>query len=169
MMDRLTRRMCGGWGVAEGYELNTLRGMRTVVERLAAYEDTGLTPEEITAAEDRRHQCKIECLLREYNKATAQLQKFRGLYIEMVKKHADDICDKCANNPRITCGKDCPSYIEGDHGWADGKRVDFHWTCMDLDWGSCPRLEGSVCHGCYDADFANFKLAEEEADTDGKP
>lgn len=46
-MDRLTRKMCGGWGVVEGCELNTLQGMRTVTTRLAAYEDTGLLPEEI--------------------------------------------------------------------------------------------------------------------------
>jgi len=39
--------MCGGWGVVPGYELDTLWGARKVVERLAAYEDTGLTPEEV--------------------------------------------------------------------------------------------------------------------------
>ena len=47
-MERLTRRICGGWGVTPGYELNTVRGMKAVVDRLAAYEDTGLEPEEIT-------------------------------------------------------------------------------------------------------------------------
>lgn len=46
-MERLTRRMCGGWGVVEGCELNTLHGMRMVVGRLASYENTGLTPEEV--------------------------------------------------------------------------------------------------------------------------
>lgn len=30
-----------------GYELNTVRGMKAVVDRLASYEETGLTPEEI--------------------------------------------------------------------------------------------------------------------------
>ena len=47
-MERLTRRICGGWGVTPGYELNTVRGMKAVVDRLAAYEDTGLGPEEVT-------------------------------------------------------------------------------------------------------------------------
>ena len=46
-MERLTRRMCGGWGVMPGYELNTARGMKAVVDRLAACEETGLTPEDI--------------------------------------------------------------------------------------------------------------------------
>jgi len=39
-VERLTRRMCGGWGVVPGYELNTIKGMRAVIDRLAAYEDT---------------------------------------------------------------------------------------------------------------------------------
>lgn len=46
-MERLTRRMCGGWGVKAGYELNTLKGMRAVVDRLAAYENTGLEPDQV--------------------------------------------------------------------------------------------------------------------------
>lgn len=32
-----------------GYELNTARGVKAVVDRLASYEETGLTPEEIQA------------------------------------------------------------------------------------------------------------------------
>lgn len=89
-----------------------------------------------------------------------EVERFRSLYIGMVKKYADDICDKCANNPQIICGKDCPDYIEGDHREIDGKPVSFRWTCMDLDWGSCPRLESSICYGCYNHDFAGFKLKE---------
>lgn len=48
-MERLTRRMCGGWVVEPGYELNTARGVKAVIDRLAAYEDTGLGPEKVTA------------------------------------------------------------------------------------------------------------------------
>lgn len=46
-MERLTRRMCGGWGLVEGCEINTPRGMRRIVERLAAYENTELSPEDV--------------------------------------------------------------------------------------------------------------------------
>lgn len=35
-----------------GYELNTARGMKAVVDRLAAYEETGLTPEEIKEVQE---------------------------------------------------------------------------------------------------------------------
>ena len=59
-MERLTRRMCGGWGVMPGYELNTARGMKAVVDRLAAYEETGLTPEEVTALQVSNQELKKE-------------------------------------------------------------------------------------------------------------
>lgn len=61
-MERLTRRMCGGWGVTEGCELNTVQGMRRVVERLAAYENTELTPEEITALQASSEEIKKEVM-----------------------------------------------------------------------------------------------------------
>ena len=61
-MERLTRRMCGGWGVMPGYELNTARGMKAVVDRLAAYEETGLTPEEVTALQVSNQELKKEAL-----------------------------------------------------------------------------------------------------------
>ena len=46
-MERLTRKLPGGYAMAEGYALDTLKGVRAAVNRLAAYEDTGLTPEEV--------------------------------------------------------------------------------------------------------------------------
>ena len=49
-------------------------------KRLAAYENTGMTPEEIEAAEDRRHACKVECLLRKYNELA---QKEEGMIVHL--------------------------------------------------------------------------------------
>lgn len=46
-MERLTRKLPGGYAMAEGYALDTLKGVRAAVNRLATYEDTGLTPEEV--------------------------------------------------------------------------------------------------------------------------
>ena len=46
-MERLTRKLPGGYAMAEGYALDTLKGVRAAVNRLAAYEDTGLAPEEV--------------------------------------------------------------------------------------------------------------------------
>lgn len=52
--------------------------------RLAAYEDTGLTPEEITAAANRRHDCKIDCLLEAHNKLLDEIEQLGGMY--MIRK-----------------------------------------------------------------------------------
>lgn len=49
------------------------------VDRLAAYEDTGLEPEEISEAANRRHDCKIDCLLKEYNAMMDKIQSLGGL------------------------------------------------------------------------------------------
>ena len=60
-MERLTRKMCGGYGVVPGYELTTVRGMKAVVDRLAAYEDTGYSPEELQTTLDKDvHGCILK-------------------------------------------------------------------------------------------------------------
>ena len=46
-MDRLTRKIGNRYKVVEGSELNTISGAKAVVDRLGAYEDTGLAPGEI--------------------------------------------------------------------------------------------------------------------------
>lgn len=51
-MERLTRRMPGGYGLKEGHDMGTLRTIRMVVDRLAAYEETGLTPEQIETIQE---------------------------------------------------------------------------------------------------------------------
>ena len=45
-----------------GYELNTPKGMKAVVDQLAAYEETGLTPEEVTALQASNQELKKEAL-----------------------------------------------------------------------------------------------------------
>lgn len=52
-MERLTRRMCGGYGVIPGCELNTPEGAKAVIDRLAAYEGAGLAPEDIEGIIER--------------------------------------------------------------------------------------------------------------------
>ena len=49
------------------------------VNRLAAYEDTGLEPEEIIEAENRHHDCKIDCLLQKYNELAGAVNDLGGL------------------------------------------------------------------------------------------
>ena len=45
-----------------GYELNTVRGMKAVVDRLAAYEETELAPEEVVALQASNQELKKEAL-----------------------------------------------------------------------------------------------------------
>ena len=45
-----------------GYELNTPKGMKAVVDQLAAYEETGLTPEEVAALQASNQELKKEAL-----------------------------------------------------------------------------------------------------------
>lgn len=46
-MERLTQKMCCGYGLTDGHKINDLRSMRAVISRLAAYEDTGLSPQAV--------------------------------------------------------------------------------------------------------------------------
>lgn len=48
-MERFTRRMPGGYGLVEGRQLGTVTNNRAVINRLAAYENSGMEPEEVSA------------------------------------------------------------------------------------------------------------------------
>lgn len=69
IMDRLTRRMCGGWGLVEGCNLGTADGARRVVDRLAAYENSGMTPE--LAAKYAKYEEDTQSLIRDMNELAA--------------------------------------------------------------------------------------------------
>lgn len=92
-MERLTRRMCGGWGVIEGYELNTLQGMSAVTNKLAAYENTGLSPEQIQEAVDLLNASFYDAdipkeLLSWVERCTWHVRKCNELRIELEKYQA---------------------------------------------------------------------------------
>ena len=87
-MDRLTDRwgentvlLKGGKTVFSAHPPKTQK-TACAIARLAEYEDTGMTPQEIMEAEDRRHNCKIECLLREYNKVMEELKRYKDAEAE---------------------------------------------------------------------------------------
>lgn len=63
-MERLTRKMCGGYGVVPGYELTTVRGMKAVVDRLAEYEETGLEPHEVYCLCEMEKRSRMAQMLR---------------------------------------------------------------------------------------------------------
>lgn len=77
-MKRLTERDAQGrWRIREFTE--SLPAYWQACNRLAAYEDTGLEPEEIVAAANRRHDCKIDCLLKKYNELSDAVADLGGI------------------------------------------------------------------------------------------
>lgn len=66
-------------------------------------------------------------------------------------------CELCDNYTPCP-GKSCTSYEDGDRGYLNGREIEFHWTCMDIDYGDCPALEKTPCHECAQKDGAkNWK------------
>lgn len=46
-MERLTRKAPGGYALVDGKQLGTVRNNRDVINRLAAYENCGLDPDQV--------------------------------------------------------------------------------------------------------------------------
>ena len=88
-MDRSTKRGEKGYAYfpkcfeapceGGGCKLDDCEFLAQVCDRLAAYEDTGLEPEEITEAANKRHDCKIDCLLEEYNALLETVNDLGGI------------------------------------------------------------------------------------------
>lgn len=86
--------------------------------RLKAYEDTGLEPEEIVAAANRRHDCKIDCLLKKYNELYDAVADLGGIghLRELVQAEKDGLlvilpCKAGDEVYKIFCGEIVPAYI----------------------------------------------------------
>lgn len=186
-MDRLTKRTargkpyyppcfdrpkCDGKGYSK--RCNRCDVELAVCERLAAYEDTGLTPEEVVKVNTfagselekqlgkyLRLQAAHDAMRQEWQEAHDELGRLRKLVTDLLKSPDDDICAYCAN--QIPCrGKDCDWYVNGKGGTIDGREYpDFQWTCEDFEHGSCPKLSGTPCEGCCKNDYRGFVLREE--------
>lgn len=140
MRDRLTERLSNdvvkiiGWDSLFKADTDIATMIDRAIERLAQYEDTGVTPNDVA--------------------------NYKELYIDMLKEYDDDLCGKCKNNPHVVCDKTCPDYVEGRGGTFNGRYVNFAWSCLDFDYGDCPRLENTLCYKCFDNGFDHFELEE---------
>lgn len=125
-----------------------------LVERLAEYEDTDLSPEE----------CRlfIRCQAQDVSRRELKLEKANDLLRSALEKYitenGDDICEHCKNH--IPCTPDdCDKYEEGSGGWINCQRVDdFKWSCKDFDYGTCDKMAGTPCDGCFRSDYSGFNL-----------
>lgn len=81
----------------------------------------------------------------------------------VIKKYCDDICNYCKN--RIECkGKDCKEFVEGNQGYINDNPVDFHWTCEDFNYGTCPLMEHTPCNRCFERDYDGFQHKDDAID-----
>ena len=119
-------------------------------ERLAAYEDTGLSPADIPALTARAEAAEAE--------RDAAVEDMTAV----LKRDSDDICAYCKN--RIKCeGQQCEKYSSGV-GDVDGNYPDWKWTCMDFDYGTCSLLADTPCNGCFEDDCKGFEWRGPQAE-----
>ena len=141
-MERLTKRIDGHAFYAQGRYETTIpaemetEDMRQCLKRLAAYEDTGLEPEEIDRLQSMDNRARMAEQLRkedlqdevkylkkrlEIEKAhSAQMERERDAAVKDLKK--DEACFACAHNIRYT-GVSCAARPGNP---VDGS-CDFKW------------------------------------------
>lgn len=75
---------------------------------------------------------------------------------EVLKKYCADICEYCKHQIPCLIEK-CDKYESGV-GMHDEKGQFFKikWACLDFDYGSCEKLKGTPCEGCFERDYENF-------------
>ena len=88
-----------------------------------------------------------------------RLKKQLKAAIEDIKKAVDGeiICEFCKYDYKCL-GDECDQYIDGVGGTDEsGNYCDWEWTCMDFEYGACPKLEDTPCHGCFDNEMCGFE------------
>lgn len=89
-----------------------------------------------------------------------QLTKRLNAAIEDIKKAVDDeiLCSFCKHDAPCQ-GEKCDKYIEstGMEFAETGQYIDEKWTCMDFEYGACPKLEDTPCNGCFDNNMSGFE------------
>ena len=78
--------------------------------------------------------------------------------IKELAAESDCPCNYCEYD--LPClEKACDSYVEGIGVYDEsGKYIDIKWSCMDFNFGECPKLENTPCHNCLDmGDNFQFK------------
>ena len=91
-------------------------------------------------------------------------KEFTNYLFDFWKYNYQGICDYCLN--KIECkGEDCPNYENyGNKGFfvcTDGtqsseQEFSYDMTCEDINYGDCPMLENTPCHGCIENNMIGF-------------
>lgn len=89
-----------------------------------------------------------------------QLKRHLNAAIADIKKAVDDeiLCNFCKHDAPCQ-GEKCDKYIEGRGMTFEktGQYVDEKWTCMDFNFGECPKLEDTPCNECFDNNMSGFE------------
>lgn len=82
----------------------------------------------------------------------ALLKDFKELML-----NPDDACKYCKHHQPCK-GEKCEAYIKGIEAWDhNGCKHDWQWTCMDFNFGECPKLENTPCNGCIKNNMQGFE------------
>ncbi len=167
-MERLTRRICGGWGVTPGYELNTVRGMKAVVDRLAAYENTGLESGEVVAM-------KIVLLGRELAKITDVDGVSINRICELAQAEKDGRLVVLPPNDPLTLEE--LREMDGEPVWIEwGGHPQAGWALVRVwsKWSKAKNAIRLICRngntevpGCVLADGGKIYRRKPEEETNG--
>lgn len=87
------------------------------------------------------------------------LKAERNAAIEDIKKAIDGelICNFCKHDYECQ-GEGCDKYTEGVGATDEnGNYHDWKWTCMDFDYGTCPKLEDTPCNECFENNLRGFE------------
>ena len=96
-------------------------------------------------------------LAEEVFKLTRERDKAIETIKELIRDGCEDVCELCKNH--VECNKDkCNEYTEGI-GVTDekGNKLDWKWSCLDFDYGSCTKLEDTPCYECFKNNMASFE------------
>lgn len=150
-MKQLTVQYGNNPAVPIGFDLDfvssldeaTWKGIDAIIQRLSAYEKTGLTLEEITAMKSGRDTLKSQ--LRHFKGIKEQLQSFaneQGAQINTLKKALEDRLSEL----KATCGGDeTETYTSGYRtGHRNGQIELIKWALKIPD-GATQEQEGKKC------------------------
>lgn len=107
----------------------------------------------------------IDLLIKENKMLKADLMVQNKLKMQLSAAIADlqdmatrchELCCYCKHHHHCD-GERCESYIDGVGGTIDGTYANFKWSCMDFNYGECPKLENTICNGCIDSGSVGFE------------
>lgn len=103
----------------------------------------------------------IKQFLNKYLRLTtlSELNEVVNYFVSILKQDDREfvLCNICEHEKACN-GRKCEEFCEGDEviNVKTNTAEQFHWTCMDFDYGDCPVME-EHCSKCLERNYQNFK------------